>query len=117
LIPGFASDELRRAKVELWNRVRAKVLAARSRAVLGVDVRSQLKDLTAPLMYLGFKSDDVVPRRCLEEVVSIAPQTHVAEVEGGHLGLFTHPRPSAKFIADFLGNCTLESSPNRNATA
>jgi len=116
VIPGLASDELRRAKAKLWNRVGARVLASRSRAVLRVDVRSQLRDVAVPLMYLAFTNDTVVPRRCLEEVVSIAPLTHVAEIEGEHLGLFTHPKPSAEFIADFLAISVLPRSPAESAT-
>jgi pimeloyl-ACP methyl ester carboxylesterase len=106
VIPGFASNDLRRAKAVLWRRVRARVLAARSRAVLGVDVRAQLQQCAAPLMYLAFSRDDVVPRANCDEVKSLAPQTHVVEVEGSHLGLFTNPVPSAAFIAGFLEEST-----------
>lgn len=101
-VPGFAEDDLRRAKAELWRRVGARVLAARSRAVLSVDVRSELERCRARLMYLAHLSDTVVPRRCADEVSQLAPSTHVVEVEGSHLGLFTHPAPSAACLAEFL---------------
>ena len=104
VIPGFASNDLRRAKAVLWNRVTARLLAARSRAVLGVDAREPLRECAAPLMYLAFTRDDVVPRANADEVKSIAPQTHIVEVEGSHQALFTNPVPSAKFIAEFLEN-------------
>jgi len=102
VIPGFASDELRRAKAALWRRVGARVLAARSRAVLTVDARSLLRDCRAPLLYLWYTRDEGVPRSCLNEVTAIAPHAHVTEVEGTHHGLFMNPMASAACIADFL---------------
>jgi pimeloyl-ACP methyl ester carboxylesterase len=108
VIPGFASNDLRRAKAVLWRRVRARVLAARSRAVLGVDVRVELRQCAAPLMYLAFTQDDVVPRANCDEVKSLAPQTHIVEVAGSHQGLFTNPVPSAVLITEFLKSHVLE---------
>jgi pimeloyl-ACP methyl ester carboxylesterase len=70
--------------------------------VLGVDVRTQLQQCAAPLMYLAFTRDDVVPRDNCDEVKSLAPQTHVVEVNGSHQGLFTNPVPSAALITEFL---------------
>jgi len=102
VIPGFASSELRRAKATLWRRVDARVLAARSRAVLSVDARPLLKACRAPLMYLASNDDDVVRRPSRDEVVAVAPQTQVCEIEGPHLALFTNPVDAAECIAKFL---------------
>ena len=103
-IPGLASNDLRRAKAAIWAKVGAGTLAKRSRAVLGVDARAQLAACRAPLPYLLFTQDEVVPRLSLDGVLAVAPQTQVAEVEASHHGLFTHPADSAARIVGFLND-------------
>jgi pimeloyl-ACP methyl ester carboxylesterase len=102
LLPGYATTELRRAKASTWKRIDAHVLAARARAALGVDARPHLRECRARLMYLASTRDEVIRRHCLEEIVGLAPQTQVAEVEGPHLALFTNPEPSAAHLVRFL---------------
>ena len=102
LIPGYATSELRRSKTITWRRVTASVLASRSRSALSVDARPQLRACSAPLMYLASTRDEVVSRASLNEVLAIAPQTQVAEVEGPHFALFTNPVQSAACIVKFL---------------
>lgn len=102
LIPGFASTELRQAKAATWKRVRARVLASRARAALCVDVRHPLQTCPAPLMYLVSSRDEVIPRRSLDEIQALAPHIRIAEVDGPHLALFTHPAQSADCIKDFM---------------
>jgi pimeloyl-ACP methyl ester carboxylesterase len=117
VIPGFASSELRRAKAVLWRKVVPRTLAARSRAVMGVDARSLLTACRAPLMYLASTDDEVVPRASRDEVVAIAPQTQVCEVEGRHLALFTNPADSAECIARFLREANNASNSSVEASA
>jgi len=102
VLPGFADSELRRAKATLWTRVSARVLAPRTRAVMGVDARPLLKACRTPLMYLASDNDDVVRRPSCDEVVSIAPWTQVCEIKGPHLALFTNPVDVAECIAKFV---------------
>jgi len=102
LISGYTSTEFRRAKATTWKRVTARVLASRSRAALSVDVRPQLRECSARLMYIVCTRDEVVSRASLNEVLAIAPQTKVAEVEGPHFALFTNPVQSAACIVNFL---------------
>lgn len=102
LVSGYASTEFRRAKAITWERVTARVLASRSRATLSVDVRPQLRECRARLMYIVCTRDEVVSRASLNEVLAIAPQTQVAEVEGPHFALFTNPVQSATCIVNFL---------------
>ncbi|WP_082098408.1 alpha/beta fold hydrolase [Sulfuricella sp. T08] len=102
LIPGYASTEFRRAKAMTWKRVNSRTLASRSRAALSVDVRHQLRACRAKLMYLASTRDEVVSRNSLNEILAIAPQTQVAEVEGPHFALFTNPVKSVDCIVEFL---------------
>ena len=89
-------------------RVGAKVLAARTRALLRVDARPQLRDCRAPLMYLASTQDEVISRASLDEVVAAAPHIQVTEVEGKHLALFTNPVDSAACITEFLTKASTE---------
>jgi len=102
LMPGWASAEMRKAKGMTWRRVTARVLAARARAAMGVDVRRLLAECRPRIMYLMSTRDEVIARKNLDEVLAHAPQTEVAEIEGPHLALFTNPVQSAARIADFL---------------
>jgi pimeloyl-ACP methyl ester carboxylesterase len=102
LIPGYATTEFRRAKAATWMRVNSSALAARSRSALSVDVRPQLRECRARLLYLASTRDEVISRASLNEVVAIAPKTKVEEVEGPHLALFTNPVQSAARIVNFL---------------
>jgi pimeloyl-ACP methyl ester carboxylesterase len=102
LVPGYADGALRKAKAKTWKRVNAQALAARSRAALGVDVRSLLARSGVPVMYLASTQDEVISRRSLDEVLALAPQTEVTEVDGPHMALFSNPAQSAARIVDFL---------------
>lgn len=111
LVPGWASAEMRRAKAATWRRVNARTLAARARTALGVDARQLLADCRTRIMYLASTKDEIISRTNLDEVLAIAPQTEVAEIEGPHLALFTNPEQSAARIADFLLRGNAESGP------
>jgi pimeloyl-[acyl-carrier protein] methyl ester esterase len=102
LLPGCATAAMRSAKAITWRRVDARVLAARARAAAGVDARRLLADCRPRIMYLASTKDEVIPRTSLDEVLAIAPQTEVAEIQGPHLALFTNPVQAAARIADFL---------------
>jgi pimeloyl-[acyl-carrier protein] methyl ester esterase len=102
LVPGWASAELRKAKRKTWRRVKARVLAKRVRAVLGVDARRLLAECRPRILYLASTRDEVIARASLDEVLAHAPATEVAEIEGPHLALFTNPVQSASRIAEFL---------------
>ena len=102
LFAKHATTEFRRAKALTWRRVNSDVLASRSRSALSVDVRPQLRECSARLMYLASTRDEVISRASLNEVLAIAPHMQVAEVEGPHLALFTNPVQSAACIVSFL---------------
>src|SRR5262249_17791887 len=48
------SDPFRRAKAETWSRVSARVLAARLRAVFGVDVRDAIRSCMQPILCIQY---------------------------------------------------------------
>lgn len=102
LVPGHATTEFRRAKAITWRKVTASVLASRARAALSVDARHQLRYCGARLMYIACTRDEVISRASLDEILAIAPQTQVAELEGPHFALFTNPVQSAACIVNFF---------------
>jgi pimeloyl-ACP methyl ester carboxylesterase len=102
LVPAYATNELRRAKAVTWKRVNSSVLAARARAILKVDVRPQLQECRARIMYLASSRDEVVSRACLDEILAISPQIQAVEVEGPHLALFTNPIESVACLVNFI---------------
>ena len=102
IMSGYATTDFRRAKAITWRRVNASVLASRARSALSVDVRHELRECPARLMYLASTQDEVISRDSLNEILSIAPQTIVAEIAGPHFALFTNPVQSAACIVNFL---------------
>lgn len=101
-ISGYTSTEFRLAKAITWSRVNSRELASRARSALSVDTRLQLRDCRARLMYIVCTRDEVISRDSLKEILAIAPQTLVEEIEGPHFALFTNPVQSAACIANFL---------------
>lgn len=96
------TDPFRVAKAETWARVSATALAARVRAVLGVDAREQLAALRRPLLCIAAADDTVVPGHNLDDIVRIRPADVVVTLPGTHLVLFHHPQAAADAIAAFI---------------
>ena len=97
-----SQDPFRQAKAETWSRVPAHVLAARMRAIGGVDVRETLRGLDLPVFCLSYADDDVVPAHNVEDIYAHAPQALRAVTPGKHLGMWSHPRQTARALAEFV---------------
>jgi pimeloyl-ACP methyl ester carboxylesterase len=96
------SDPFRRAKAETWSRVPAHALAARLRAVMGVDVRDALRACTLPVLCLTFGGDRTVRRDCGEEILQCCPAARFVTLPGGHFAMVNDPGRSAAEIAGFM---------------
>ncbi len=110
LRPG-TTTELRQAKARAWSAVSGRALAARARAALAVDVRSDLAAVRAPLMYLASTDDEAIPRRSLDEIVEIAPHTRIEEIEGRHFALFDNPQRARQAIEQFCRPSWIQIAP------
>jgi pimeloyl-ACP methyl ester carboxylesterase len=95
-------DQLRLDKAETWRRVSARIVAARIRALLDVDVRQLLRDCPVPVLCIAGESDGVVPKGNVEEIVRIKPSSRVQIIQGGHFALYTNPAAAAEAIIEFL---------------
>ena len=109
---------LRRAKSETWNRVSARVIAARLRAIRGVDARELLRNCRQPVLYIASSSDAVVPLRNAIEVLRLQPSAQLAVIAGPHLAMFTNPLAAAQAIERFIaGHQTVTAHPEHRAAS
>ena len=96
------TPDLRRDKIASFRRVPAAVFAARSRAVLGVNVRNELRRCPVRLLYLAGSFDVVVPRWNAAGVKADLPSADVVTIAGPHLALRTNPVAAAGAVAAFI---------------
>jgi len=97
-----SDDELRRAKRETWQRVSARALAARGRAVLKVDVRTLLASCPQPLLNVAFDRDTVVKQCNTEDILTHHHGARGVLLHGGHLAMFDDPMPLVAEILRFI---------------
>lgn len=95
-------DPFRRAKAQLWQAVLARTLAARTRAIRGVDARGDLRAVTQPLLYIAGDRDRVVPAHNVAAMRVQRPSLEVATIAGGHFALYTNAPAAAGAIGEFL---------------
>jgi len=93
-LPPLLLDALRATPTE--------VLAHRARAVINVNVHSDLADCQYPLLYVQATNDRVVGKHCLERILATRRTTQVVEIEAPHLVLQTEPEACVKAIRAFL---------------
>lgn len=96
------TDPLRRAKTQTWRQVSAAVLAARLRAILGVDAREALCVSRQPVLYIASNRDGIVPRHNVDEILRLRPSVRVITLTGRHQAMYSHPEPAAQAITTFI---------------
>ena len=96
------TDPLRRDKAKLWQRVRARTLAARARAIRGVDARDDLRACQQPLLYVASREDRVVPVHNAEQVARLYANAEIVMVSGDHFALYSKAAAGAAVIAAFV---------------
>lgn len=92
----------------------APVRASRLRAVLSVDVRSELARTAVPVMHLRGADDRLVRARSAHRTVAARPDIHAVTIPGPHLLLQVAPRESWRAICSWLQSSGLIGSA-RNA--
>lgn len=105
------NDPLRRDKAILWQRVPARTLAARARAIAAVDAREDLRGCVQPTLYLAASDDTVVPPANLDEVRRERPAVQVATIVGNHFALYANPMAATQAIERFV-RATNGPAPN-----
>jgi len=76
-------------------------LAARVRAIASVDVSAELRNCSAPILYLQAASDWVVSPGSLKTIRSIRSDVRIVQIPGPHMLLQTAPDECAKSITSF----------------
>jgi pimeloyl-[acyl-carrier protein] methyl ester esterase len=76
-------------------------LAARARAIAGVDVTAELRSCPVPILYLRASEDRVVRPRCWARVRAVRPDAARADLPGPHLLLQVAPAAAARVLASF----------------
>ena len=102
LMGSHATRPLKAALAESLAQVSASALRARLRAVLSVDVSSQLRSLNLPLLYLCASKDQVVPASAGKRIVQAYPVAQLVHIEAPHLLLQVAPRQAAGAIRAFV---------------
>ena len=87
------------------SQVSSKVMQARLRAVIDVDVTELLKQVCVPTLYLRATDDRLVPQSASALISSIAPQTRVVDVDGPHMLLQVAAIAIASIVGDFIEHC------------
>jgi pimeloyl-ACP methyl ester carboxylesterase len=82
--------------------VKPHVLAARVRAVGGLDARAALRGCPAPVLYLRGTRDRLVGAAALDQLRAVR-DVSVVDVDAPHLVLQRAPEVCARVIAGFLG--------------
>ncbi len=96
------ADPYRQAKAEIWRRVSARCLAARLRAVAGVDVREMFGQGSGPVLCIAFSEDKVVPRRNAEEIARRRPGVKSITIPGDHFAMWKSPASWTEAIVRFI---------------
>lgn len=96
------SDEIAGLMREVKKLTAPRVLAARTREALRVNVVGELERCPYPLMYLGGRRDLVVPRSNHELIASVRPDIRTTWLSTSHLVLQEAPREAATAIKAFM---------------
>jgi pimeloyl-[acyl-carrier protein] methyl ester esterase len=81
--------------------VAPKVLAARVREMMHVDVRAELGQVKVPVLYVQPTQDRLVDPVCMEEIQVVKP-ARVVTIPGPHLLLQAEPALCAELVAGFV---------------
>lgn len=98
----FSTVALRSVLTHAVAQVSPTALRARLRAVLSVNVCSQLATVTVPVLYLRASHDHLVPASASALVSKLNEHTRVVELEGPHFLLQVAPVEAAQVIGAFV---------------
>jgi pimeloyl-ACP methyl ester carboxylesterase len=101
----WATADLRARVKNAMSRVSPQAVRERLREIARVDASEQLARVRVPILYLQASHDRLVPSSAAEQVVRIAPQTKLVQVEGPHLLLQCAPKQCGQAIREFFSSC------------
>ena len=113
LLGPYATPALRTAVDHAVAQATPAVMRARLKAVMGADQSAALATVRLPVLYLRARHDRLVSPAASAQVLRLAPQTRIVDIDAPHCLLQAAPRPAADAIADFLR--MLEPAAHGNA--
>jgi pimeloyl-ACP methyl ester carboxylesterase len=99
---GGARADLVNEALEAIRSVRPRILAARARAALRVDVREAFRSMGCPLLHIRGSRDRLIAPRRAAEMRALRSDLQEAILDAPHLVLQTRPAEAARILADFL---------------
>jgi pimeloyl-[acyl-carrier protein] methyl ester esterase len=102
LLFGHGKPDLIALLRKAHGRVRAGTMAARARAILSVNAEGALREVTAPIYFIGGAHDKVAPRKNLREIRRVRHDVEVHLIPGPHLILQAKPREAAAVIREIV---------------
>jgi len=106
----FATKQLCSALIQALARVSPSALRTRMRAVLKVDVSSELKRIRVPALYLRASEDRIVPPSAAELFSRSVPRSRIVDLEAPHFLLQAIPSKAASVVREFLREITSDSN-------
>lgn len=80
-----------------------KILAERVQSIFTVDAKAALRDRSAPIVYFRGKKDFVVPKKNINQILSIKRDVKVVEFNTDHFLLQSAPAEAWDAISSFAG--------------
>ena len=105
LLGKYSTPALRHQLNGALSQVSSKVMQARLRAVIDIDVTESLKQVRVPILYLRANDDRLVPQSASALISSIVTQTRVVSVDGPHMLLQVAAIAIASIVGDFIEHC------------
>jgi len=103
MLAGSNADDALLARIlSVIRSVPAHTLIARLRQVLNSDVRSDLRAITVPILYLQAARDKLINPASLEEIRSIRHDVVLQTIDSPHLLLQSSPGKAAAVITPFI---------------
>lgn len=102
LLGKHGTRALRQAFAATIAQVPSRVMQARLKSVLSVDVTDQLARINVPTLYLQATEDRVVPARAGALICENCPTAKLTRIRAPHFLLQTQPHEAAREISSFL---------------
>jgi pimeloyl-ACP methyl ester carboxylesterase len=108
MIAGYSAGPVTELVRRAHKAMTSKVLAARARAAVEVNVEDVLAACEYPILYLAASKDRVVRKHNYARIKKINPKVRVVVLPTPHLLLQAAPEEAAKEIAQFAAGVTAE---------
>lgn len=102
LLAGYGSPEILALLRHAHAPLSPAVMRERAKAVMGINVTRELRNITVPLFFVGGADDKVSPARNLRDILGARPDVKVTLLPGPHLILQTRPAECATVLNDII---------------